>query len=243
MLDAVVISDLHLGSVNCQADRIKDLLWRIESGQLATDRLILNGDVFDSMDFTRLDKSHWKILSMIRRLSGVLKVVWLAGNHDGPAEAISHLLGVEVRDEYVFSSGGRQILCLHGDVHDEFIQSRPLLTWLADWVYQLLLWIDRTHELARWAKSGSKTFLRNVQKVKTGAVTRALELGCESVLCGHTHVGEQAGLAWLRGHGVAQVRYFNSGCWTELPGSYLMVHDGNVFLCEATLPKREPPAA
>src|SRR5262249_32215740 len=65
-LDAVVISDLHLGSDNCQAKAAAAFLQDILDGTVATRRLIINGDVFDSIDFRRLKKTHWKVLSQIR---------------------------------------------------------------------------------------------------------------------------------------------------------------------------------
>src|SRR5215471_14460211 len=96
MLDAVILSDLHLGSGNCQARRLRELLQRIDDGELSTQRLILNGDVFDSIDFRRLRKDHWAVLSLLRKLSDRVEIIWLAGNHDGSAEIVSHLLGVRV---------------------------------------------------------------------------------------------------------------------------------------------------
>src|SRR5262245_39193530 len=125
MLDAVIVSDVHLGSGNCQAKHLGELLGRIAEGELATSRLILNGDVFDSIDFRRLQKSHWRILSLHRKLSDHVEIVWLAGNHDGSAEIISHLLGVTVEDEYVLESGAHRLLVLHGHVFDDFIQTYP----------------------------------------------------------------------------------------------------------------------
>src|SRR5262249_48339602 len=83
MLDAVMLSDLHLGSDNCQAHSLCELLEVIKDEVLPTTRLILNGDVFDSIDFRRLNKSHWKVLSLIRKLSHRLEIVWICGNHDG----------------------------------------------------------------------------------------------------------------------------------------------------------------
>lgn len=237
MIANVIVSDVHLGSPNCQAGRLRDLLERILSRSIETSRLILNGDVFDSIDFRRLDKDHWKILSLIRRIAEVIEVVWIAGNHDGPAEVISHMLGVTVWREYVFVSGGKKFLCLHGDVFDSFIQNRPMLTWVADQVYRMLISIDRTHDLARWAKSGSKTFLRNVALVRDGAIARARELGCEAVVCGHTHVACENAQGWENGHGFSPIRFHNSGCWTELPCHYLTVDQGEVRLHAACDPE------
>ena len=224
MHDAVILSDLHLGSGNSQAKRVCELLDRIVEGDLLTERLILNGDVFDSIDFRRLNKSHWKVLSLLRKLSDHVEIVWLAGNHDGSADIVSHLLGVAVEDEYILESGGQQILILHGHVFDEFIQSYPMMTWLADVIYRVLQLVDKTHRFAKMAKHGSKTFLRSSAKIAAGAVEMARRRGCSAVCCGHTHAAvamtDQA------------IPYYNSGCWTELPCHYLTVEAGEVRLHE-----------
>ncbi len=224
--DAVVISDIHLGSDNCQARYLVHFLASIRRGLVPTKKLILNGDVFDSIDFRRLKKHHWKILSEFRKLSDEIEVVWINGNHDGPAEIVSHLLGVECADEIVVESGGRKILFLHGHRFDEFISRYPFLTWVADRIYNFLQKIDKSHYFAKLAKRKSKTFLRCAQKIETDSVRYAAKKGCDAVCCGHTH------------HPVAnttgQVHYFNSGCWTEKPCHYLTVRDGVITLASYT---------
>jgi UDP-2,3-diacylglucosamine pyrophosphatase LpxH len=222
MLDAVILSDIHLGSDNCQARRVCQMLERIVEGELATARLILNGDVFDSIDFRRLNKAHWKVLSLIRKLSDQVEIIWLCGNHDGSAEIVSHLLGVTVMDDYVLASGPERILVLHGHVFDEFLDTHPLITWLADCAYAFLQSIDRTHTFAKAAKHGSKTFLRCARKIEDRSVALARRLGCTAVCCGHTHAATA--------HTNQPVAYFNSGCWTELPCTYLTVADGVIRL-------------
>jgi UDP-2,3-diacylglucosamine pyrophosphatase LpxH len=224
MLDAVILSDLHLGSDNCQARDLCHLLERIEDGRLATARLILNGDVFDSMDFRRLKKHHWKVLSLLRKLSDRLEIVWIYGNHDVSAEIISHLLGVATEEEYILRSGHRRILVLHGHVFDDFIDNHPVISFLADGVYRLLQRLDRTHSFAKWAKHGSKTFLRCARAIQEKSVAYAGRLGCEAVCCGHTHAPREVR--------EGEVQYFNSGSWTELPCTYLTVADGEVRLHE-----------
>jgi UDP-2,3-diacylglucosamine pyrophosphatase LpxH len=222
MLDAVILSDIHLGSDNCQAKNVVQVLEQIAEGELPVSRLILNGDVFDSIDFRRLSKHHWKVLSLIRKISDDVQIIWLCGNHDGSAEIISHLLGVTVMDEFILESGSRRILILHGHVFDNFLDNHPILTWLADCVYGFLQFIDRTHYFAKLAKRGSKTFLRCAKKIEDSSVAYALRKGCDAVCCGHTHAA------------VAReelpVSYYNSGCWTELPCHYLHVSDGVVTL-------------
>src|SRR5262245_47340120 len=79
--DALVISDLHLGSDNCQARALHHFLDDIHDGRTETRQIILNGDVFDSIDFRRLKKHHWKVLSLLRKLSDRIDIVWINGNH------------------------------------------------------------------------------------------------------------------------------------------------------------------
>jgi len=224
MLDAVIISDLHLGCDNCQAKYVCELLERITEGDLLTSRLILNGDVFDSFDFRRLNKNHWKVLSLIRKLSDHLEILWVAGNHDGSAEVISHLLGVTVQDDCILESGKERFLILHGHRFDAFIDKHPILTWMADRLYNFLQWIDRSHYFAKLAKHGSKTFLRCARLIEESATELARRRGCSAAVCGHTH--------HACAHVDQPIPYFNSGCWTELPCTYLTVAAGAVQLHE-----------
>lgn len=222
MFDAIVLSDIHLGSSNCQAKSLVRFLEKLADEEIVTARLVLNGDVFDSIDFRRLNKSHWKILSLIRKLSDRMDIIWISGNHDGSPELISHLLGVTVKDETVLTSGGRDILFMHGHLFDDFIDAHPFLTWVGDCIYILLQKIDKTHSFAKLAKKGSKTFLRCVRKIEEGAIEHGRRKSCHAVCCGHTH------------QAVAKcelpIAYYNSGCWTELPCTYLTVLDGKVDL-------------
>lgn len=222
MYDAIVLSDVHLGSPTCQAKALSHFLKRLADGSLRTSRLILNGDVFDSFDFRRLRKNHWKVLSLLRKLSDQVEIIWLSGNHDGSVEILSHLLGVTVKDEYILETGRRRVLILHGHAFDDFLDAHPFLTWLSDVIYLMLQRLDRTHTFAKTAKKGSKIFLRCAHKIQQGALEYARRQGCDAVCCGHTHLP-----ACREG---APVDYFNSGCWTEAPGTYLTVADGHIDL-------------
>src|ERR1044071_398281 len=118
--DCLVISDLHLGSDVCQAKLLEEFLeWAAQN----TRELVINGDIFDDLNFKRLTKRHFACLRVIRRNSdrGDFRLIWMRGNHDGPAEIISHIVGVEILDEYVYDSGLIRLLILHGDQFDRFI--------------------------------------------------------------------------------------------------------------------------
>lgn len=217
-----MISDIHLGSQVCRAKQLCELLKSVETGVLPTKRLIINGDLFDDWDFRKLKKSHWKVLSHIRKVAGIADVVWIRGNHDGPAEVISHLIGVDFLEEYSLSSGGRKILFLHGDRFDNFIAKRPVLTKLADNFYRLVQRIDRSFYLAKLLKRGSKTFLRCAEKIRDRAVLYAEKRGFDVVVCSHVHMEEEYT------NGV--VFYYNTGCWTDSPSSFVTVVNGSLSI-------------
>ncbi len=205
--DCLVISDLHLGSVVCQAKLLEEFLeWAASS----TRELIINGDIFDDLNFKRLAKRHFACLRSIRRHSDRddLRLIWIRGNHDGPADIVSHIVGVEIHEEYVVDTGPIRLLILHGDQFDHFITKYKYITSAA---VALFYYIQRLapHNAARWIRRVSKRWQRNSQVVMRGAVEFARTRGCNAVTCGHTHLPLAAE--------VDGVRYINSGTWTEQP--------------------------
>lgn len=229
MHDAIILSDLHLGGDNAQVVALRTFLESIHNGEMPTRQLILNGDVFDSHDFRRLKKHHWKILSLLRRMSDDVPIVWISGNHDGPAEVISSLIGVQFAEEYELVSGERRILVLHGHQFDSFLDDHPLLTRAAEMIYRMLQRVDPTFQVARRAKRASKTFLRCAELVRERAIAYAARRGFDAVCCGHTHL-EAGHSDDPLSTNPTPVEYFNGGCWTELPCGYLVIRDGHIAL-------------
>lgn len=219
--EKIIISDIHLGSDVCQSKKLYEFLCLIENNQIKTDELIINGDLFDSWDFRKLKKSHWRILSKLRSLSKSKHIIWINGNHDGPAEIISHLLGVDFLEEYFFKSGNKKIIVLHGDKFDGFISKYPILTKIADNFYRFIQKLDKSFYLAKLAKKSSKTFLRATEQVKHRAKNYAKKNNCDIIVCGHTHAHTSC---------PAGVTYFNSGCWTESNCCYIGVKNGSLKL-------------
>src|SRR5437763_6647937 len=118
--DCLVISDLHLGSDMCQAKLLEEFLgWAVGN----TRELVINGDIFDDLNFKRLTKRHFACLKVIRKNSDRddFRIPWIRGNHDGPADIVGHIVGVEIRDEYVYDNGQVRLLILHGDQFDTVI--------------------------------------------------------------------------------------------------------------------------
>lgn len=215
--DCLVISDLHLGSDVCQAKLLEEfLIWAVEH----CDELVINGDVFDDLNFKRLTKRHFACLKVIRRNSDRddFRLVWVRGNHDGPIDIISHIVGVEILDEYVYDNGRIKLLILHGDQFDTFTTAYPWLTEIACGIfYYIQKWMP--HRAARWIRRISKRWQRNSQLIERRAVEYARSRGYWFVTCGHTHlplVSRHDGLL-----------YVNSGTWTEFPPCPFVAVRGN----------------
>jgi UDP-2,3-diacylglucosamine pyrophosphatase LpxH len=205
--DCIVISDLHLGSDVCQAGLLEEFLeWAVNQ----TRELVINGDIFDDLNFKRLTKRHFACLKIIRRNSDRhdFRVIWIRGNHDGPADIISHIVGVEILDEYVYRNGKIALLILHGDQFDTFTTAYPWFTEIASGLfYYIQKWMP--HRAARWVRRISKRWQRNSERIERRDTEYARNQGFRYVTCGHTHLAlesEEGG-----------VRYINSGTWIESP--------------------------
>jgi len=233
--DCLVISDLHLGSDVCQARLLEEFLeWAVHH----TRELVINGDVFDDLNFKRLTGRHFACLALIRRHSDRddLKIVWIRGNHDGPADIVSHIIGVTILDEYVYDNGHVRLLILHGDQFDHVVTRFKTLTAVASKLFYFIQkWAP--HRASRWIRRMSKKFQRNSQLVQRSAIEFARVVrGCDHVTCGHTHLPLEA-----QEDGVA---YFNTGTWTDHPPCPYLTVQGPVVRLEFWPPAAgsQPPA-
>jgi UDP-2,3-diacylglucosamine pyrophosphatase LpxH len=220
MDDIIIISDIHLGSSICQDEKLLKFLRQLE---WRCNKLIINGDLFDTWDFKRLSDNHWTILKTIRKLTSKIEVIWIRGNHDGPSDMISHLIGVEFLDEYRFEHNNKKFIVIHGDIFDDFLSKYPLITKLADSLYRLIQRLDSSFYWPRLLKRSSKTFIRAIEKVKERAKNYCRIENYDGIVCGHTHMSDL--------DENDSVCYYNTGCWTTDPCCYLSIKN-NVFRIE-----------
>ena len=196
--------------------------------QYMFNRLILLGDIFDNLNFARLKKDHWNLLSIVRKLSNPkrnMDVVWVEGNHDdGLAEIMSHLIGIEVHKEYIWELNGFRYLAIHGHQFDRFLNENVIISSIASFIYdRIQRWGSEKQTVARFLKSKSKGWLRLAKKVADGASEYARHKKANVVICGHTH--QESKYEYPE----KGITYYNSGCWTDLPSSYIVIYeDGKV---------------
>lgn len=215
--DTLIISDLHLGSIVSRAEDARRML---QSKRFR--RLILLGDIFCDLDFRRLKKEHWELLSYIRKLSNPkrkVEVVWVEGNHDrGLTEVMSHLVGINAYEEYQWNYNGKSYLAIHGHQYDSFLVGNAALSSAGEWVYLHLQKLDsKSRLISRFLDRQNSKWMRLSPRVAAGALAYARLRGADVVFCGHTHMAMQAERKGIR--------YFNSGCWTTEDPTYITVDE------------------
>lgn len=221
--DTVILSDLHLGS---ELSRARAALAMLKESSFR--RLILLGDIFCDLNFRRLKKQHWQFLSYIRKLSNPrrhVEVVWVEGNHDqGLSEVMSHLVGVEVHQEYHWNFRGVRHLAIHGHQFDRFTLNNVVLSRALTTLFLRLQKFDSRQGATRLLERLDTKWLRLTPKVAKGALAHARTRNAQRVFCGHTHEPLH-----LQEDGI---EYFNTGCWTQPKATYVTVDKEGVQIRE-----------
>lgn len=233
------ISDVHLGTNKCQADKLLDVLRDYEYEQL-----IIVGDF---IDLTSLKKKfywipdHSTVIQKILRSSrkGV-RVTYLIGNHDyylrGLIEEQNLNIGdIELCDEMIYqTSKGEKIYICHGDQFDGFIRMHRFLYVLGDWAYEMSFKINKVYNffrrlfnmnewsLSAYLKSKVKNAIAFINDFKVLSIKKATEMNCDSIMIGHIHtpaIDREGG-----------VNYYNTGDFCETCSFMIETLDGDIEL-------------
>ncbi|RJO58986.1 UDP-2,3-diacylglucosamine diphosphatase [Candidatus Parcubacteria bacterium] len=231
----ILVSDLHLGSRLSRSEEFFAFLQSLQQDRFRYKftQLILLGDIFDDLNFSRFRKFEWKIIGLIRNINdrkSNAKAVWIRGNHDSAiVNLMSQLVGVAVHEEFQWQVGEKRYLAMHGDQFDKWIQNWPKFSKIPSNIYNFIQKFDgKRHHLSRFLKDKSKTWLRINKSVAEGIVryARSRNYRLDAVFCGHTHIAES-----FNQDGVV---YFNAGCWTgEHAPTYITVsHTSEINITE-----------
>ncbi len=213
----LIVSDVHLGSRVSRASECLELLesYRTDKRRWKFKQLVLLGDIFDDLNFNRLNKHAWKLVSLIREITdeeSSAKVVWILGNHDELlVPLMAHLVGITVHEEYEWGIGNKRFFAMHGQQFDKWIMKYPNISKIPSWMYDVIQQLDGPKQrLSRFVKEKSKTWLRINAEVARGIVNYASRKGykIDAAFCGHTHIAETIEFA------EQGISYYNTGCWT-----------------------------
>lgn len=179
----LVISDLHLGSPNCNADGI---LHKLKNSRF--DTLVINGDTYDNPNLHRLRRPHREVLSHIWGLHNKHKeVIWIQGNHDSEILPLFN----EGISECEFNTPHGKIGILHGHQFDNFIRKYPLTTDIASRMYYYVQRYVRSNRFSEYVKYTSKSWLNVIHKVRARAIEYAIQRDYRYIVCGHVHNHER----------------------------------------------------
>jgi UDP-2,3-diacylglucosamine pyrophosphatase LpxH len=217
-VDTLIISDIHLGSDLFRAEKLEEIIKSYNAK-----KLILNGDIFDSLNLKRLHTEHWNFLSLIRKVSKKSEVVWIHGNHDSMALELSGLLGVKIYKKHFWKSNHKKFMAIHGHQFDRLSHKNIIISGVATFFYHLIQKIDTKNRiLSHFIKRTNKSWLRLSDQVTRGALLYARLNKVDIIFCGHTHIA--------RHEEKNGIEYYNSGSWDAKPSHYIIVDKGNVSL-------------
>lgn len=225
---AVWISDVHLGTNACQAEKLNSFLDALE-----VDKLYLVGDI---IDFWKLKagwswkKSHTKVLRKILKFK---EVIYIPGNHDEWFRDYCPIKfgNVQTVDSYEHvTKSGETLLVFHGDELDAFIRAHKWIAIIGSYMYDGLVYLNTTwrkihklitgnephFSLSLWLKHKAKEATNFMVQFEEEAVAHAQSKGADGAICGHIH------------NPVARYPYYNCGDWVE-NCSYLFEDNNGVI--------------
>ncbi|HJW25403.1 MAG TPA: UDP-2,3-diacylglucosamine diphosphatase [Rhodocyclaceae bacterium] len=233
------LSDIHLGTRACQADRLLHFL-----RDYPAQETYLIGDIIDFWSMSR--GIHWSaaqntvVQKMLRRARHGERIVFIPGNHD---EALRDYYGIafgdiEIVEEAVHRTvDGRRFLLIHGDAFDQVTRHYRWVAVAGDIAYDLLVrlnhwlsWVRRKlgvpgyWSLAGYAKRKVKTALNFIFDFEDSAIHHARERGLDGVICGHIH--------WAAIKAVGGLTYVNCGDWVDSCTAIVEHFDGRLELID-----------
>ncbi len=199
------ISDLHLGSTQCQADVLLDFLKFNDS-----EKLYLIGDIIDFWSLSK--KMYWPrdhntvIQKILRKARHGAQIIYIPGNHDENIRAYDgYIFGdimVKNSDIHVTATGKR-FLVVHGDEYDTIARHHRWIAQLGSSGYDFLLFINRllrsirrcmgvqsNFSLAAYVKFKVKNVVQFISEYEESIVNTLKDENLDGVVCGHIHHAE-----------------------------------------------------
>jgi UDP-2,3-diacylglucosamine pyrophosphatase LpxH len=230
-VDALFISDVHLGSKGSNAELLLGMLKEYEPKEL-----IIVGDFIDGW---LLKKRHYwtqdfsnvirKILSYTKKGT---KVTYITGNHDDFLRSYIPLYfgdNINVVNEMIWED----YFITHGDLYDGIVQMK-WLGRLGSFGYELAISLDMLMKKFGYKKSLSKFLKKKVKDAvkfitnfEEQLVYQSKKRNCKGVVCGHIHTPENK---YIDG-----IHYLNCGDWIE-NNSYIIYNKGKWELKEMIKP-------
>jgi UDP-2,3-diacylglucosamine pyrophosphatase LpxH len=213
----IIMSDLHLGAIQSQSDKILEFL---ENNEAET--IILNGDIVDGWALKRgskWKKNHSKIVrKLMKKAEEGTKIIYIYGNHDDfMHQFVPFQMGnFDFVREYGFKGvDGRLYYCFHGDVLDFVVIKMRWLAIVGGWSYDFVIRLNTLynffrrkfnlpyHSLANIIKKNVKGLNNFLERFEKNATKLTKQKGYDVAVCGHIHQPK------------IETNYMNSGDFCE----------------------------
>jgi UDP-2,3-diacylglucosamine pyrophosphatase LpxH len=218
---ALFLSDVHLGTRGCQAQRLLDFL-RLHDA----DTIYLVGDIVDGWQLRGgwyWPQAHNDVVQkLLRKARKGSRVIYVPGNHDEFLRDYygTHFGGIEIVETAIHvGADGRRYLVIHGDHFDMIVKHARWLALLGDHAYRVALVVNTLFNavrrrlgltywsLSQWAKLKVKNAVSYIGEFEKTLAGEAHRHAVDGVICGHIH---HAAI-----HERFAVRYVNCGDWVE----------------------------
>jgi len=239
---SIFLSDIHLGTRACQAERLLSFLKEHES-----EYLFLVGDIVDFWAMGRRGVYWTSAMNtfaqkVLKRARAGVKVIFVPGNHDEALrDYVDSTFGnirLHLDYEHV-AADGRRYLVLHGDEFDVVTKYHKWLAILGDHSYAFLvrvnvllsamrrrLGVSGYWSLAGYAKRKVKTAVSFIYDFEESVARSVKDRGLDGAICGHIHA---AAIKQVDG-----ITYVNCGDWVDSCTAIVEHLDGTMELVQWT---------
>ena len=231
------ISDLHIGSTQCQADTLLDFLRHNDS-----DKLYLVGDIIDFWALSK--KTYWPqehntiIQKFLRKARHGTQIIYIPGNHDeNVRDYDTHVFGgiVVKKSDIHTTLEGKRFLIVHGDEYDTIAKHHRWIAKIGSVGYDYLIEINRllrmfrqffgiksNFSLAAFVKYKVKNVVQFISEYEASIVHSLKNAHLDGVICGHIHHAE---IKEIEGF-----LYVNTGDFVESCTAIVEHYDGRLEL-------------
>lgn len=232
------ISDVHLGTKGCQADKLIDFL-----KHRSFEKIYIVGDFIDIWLLKKRlywPQRHTDVIRKILKRSKKTPVIYINGNHDEFCENFFCQLGnIEIcgRVDHI-TADNRKLLVIHGHQFDCVTKNAKWLSIFGSVAYSILvsmnlaidgirkrLGLQKHWSLSSYVKKNIKNAISFIFNFEKALSTYAQSNEYDGVICGHIHT---AAIKQVGG-----TMYYNTGDWVESCTALIEDFDGTLYLVNA----------
>ena len=220
-VEALFISDVHIGSKGCNADKLLETI-----KQYQPEKLFIVGDFIDGWLLKKRHYWNQDYTNLIRKILSYSKkgtdIVYITGNHDEFLREYSPTNfseNIQITDGVIWNN----YYITHGDLYDGVVNMK-WLAHLGSSGYEIAIRLDRfmkrlgyKKSISKWAKDSVKGAVKFITSFEDQLAYQAKKRHCKGVICGHIHKPEDKM--------IDDIHYLNCGDWIE-NNSYIIYDKG-----------------